>query len=89
MRRHKNPVAAVLLLGIGSPGVAPPVSAAPEGRLQWLQYRAACEGRESLGDVRHLDLPLTDAKPASVRLPPFKSKKPRFSAWQTPMCTIW
>jgi hypothetical protein len=87
MTKHSNLALAMLLLGIGSPGLAPPVSAASEGRLQWLQYRAACEGRADLGDVVHLDLPFTNAKPAGVRLPRFKSRKARFATWQTPMCT--
>jgi len=58
---------------------------------QWLQYHSASEV-SIVGGVSTRALELSDETPAGVNLPQFKTDKPYFAKWPTPMVeagTLW
>jgi len=59
---------------------------------QWLQYRSANEATQIVPDMGYQYLQASSSKPQSPKLPEFKSDKPFFLEWKTPMVAagrIW
>ena len=59
---------------------------------QWLQYRAAAGARQVVPDMGYQDAEPSPAKPPGIKLPPFRSGRPLFLVWRTPMVAsgrIW
>ncbi|MBE0536519.1 MAG: hypothetical protein IH624_12710 [Phycisphaerae bacterium] len=61
------------------------VSAVGAQEEQWLNYRSAREGAEMPGDVRLVEVALSEEAPKGIELPRFENEGPLFGAWATPM----
>lgn len=74
----------LLVVGIGLLVFASTIRAQDE---QWLQYKCEREAERIIGyaDMRSSNLELSPVKPPDVKLPQFKTEKPLFAKWTTPM----
>lgn len=72
--------------------VSLPASRAQPQDQQWLQYRVTNEARQIVRDMGYQVTEPSPAKPPSLKLPQFRSDRPLFLVWRTPMVAsgrIW